>query len=72
MYNRSNFGIFYARKLKFGMLLIPRPYLKLCARDAPVSCPGVGLGVKMYNWSDFTLTFMSAFLLEVITWVFLC
>ena len=25
MYNRWNLGIFYARKLKFGMLLTPRP-----------------------------------------------
>ena len=66
MYNRSNLGTFYARKLKFGMLITPQPDLQLCARVAPV---WVEIGVKMYNRSDFTLTFMSAFLLEAITWV---
>ena len=69
MYSLSNLDTFYARKLKFGMLLTPRPNLQLFARVAPASCPGVGLGVKMYHRSDFTLTFMSTFLLEVITWV---
>ena len=51
----------------------PELNLQLCARVAPRSCPGVGLGVKMYNRSGFTfkfiLTFMSTFLLEVITCV---
>ena len=31
IYNRSNLGTFYARKLKFGVLLTPRPKpLTLC------------------------------------------
>ena len=71
MYNRSNLGTFYARKLKFSMPLTVHPDLNflLFARVAPGSCPGVGLGVEMNNRSDFILTFMSSFLLEVIIWV---
>ena len=51
----------------------PELNLQLCARVAPRSCPEMGLGIKMYSRSGFTfkftLTFMSMFLLEVITWV---
>ena len=65
---RSNLGTFNARKLKFGMLLTPRPNLQLCNKVAPGSCLGVELGVKIYNMSDFTLTFTSSFLLDVKTW----
>ena len=62
----SNLGTFNARKLKLGTLLRPNPSAVLVASG---SCPGVGLGVKMYDRSDFTLTFISVFLLEVIAWV---
>ena len=51
-----NFGTFYAWKLKFGLLLSTYPDLNLqvCARIAPGSCPGVGLG-SMFM---FILTYM--------------
>ena len=50
------------------------PRLKpLTVLELPWVMPRGGVGVKMYNRSDFTfkvtLTFMSEFLLEVITWV---
>ena len=37
MYNKSNLGIFYARKLKFGM-----PYLQIRAGVAPCVMPRGG------------------------------
>ena len=67
MCSSSDLVTFYARKLKFNMLPTPRPIIQRYARVAPGACPGVGLGVKMYNWSDFILTFMPVFLLVVIT-----
>ena len=39
---------FYARKLKFGMLLT-QTYIFSAVLVTPESCPEVGLGVKMYN-----------------------
>ena len=57
MCNRSNLDFldtFYALKLKFGMLFTPRPKTSALSSVAPGSCPGVGLGVKMYNRLDFT------------------
>ena len=57
MCNRSNLDFldtFYALKLKFGMLFTPRPKTSALSSVALGSCPGVGLGVKMYNRLDFT------------------
>ena len=39
----DNLGTFYAKKLKFGMLLTS---LQFCARVTPESCPEVGLEVQ--------------------------
>ena len=66
-------GTFYARKFKISYATYPGLNLQLSARVATGSCPGMGLGVKMYNRSDFAfkfiLIFTSVFLLEVITLV---
>ena len=39
IFNMSNLGTFYTRKLVSGMLLTLRPNLQLDARFAPGSCP---------------------------------
>ena len=69
MYNMSDLGTFYARKLKFCMRLAPRTTPSSLCYSCLWVMPGVGLGIKMYNKSDFTLRFRSAFLLEVIIWI---
>ena len=42
IFNMSNLGTFYTRKLTFGMLLTLRPNLQFDARFAPGSCPRGG------------------------------